>query len=158
MNNYDELSKLDCSLIPPFSFNGTIAIARICDVYDGDTVTIVFRHNGGYVKYKLRLTGFDTPEIKPTRDTPERDLHVSAGKKVREYLRELILNKLVHIEFDHEDKYGRLMGKIYLLDQNLEPLKKSVNQILIERGYGKIYTGGRKEVFDKCHLLKILSN
>ncbi len=42
-NDFNDLAK--------FTFEGKCIQAKITDVYDGDTVTIVFRYKKEYVKY-----------------------------------------------------------------------------------------------------------
>ena len=39
--------------------------AKVVDVYDGDTVTIVIFNKCGFEKHKLRMYGYDSPEMKP---------------------------------------------------------------------------------------------
>ena len=39
-------------------------IARVVDIYDGDTCTIVMKFNNIYNKFTVRLNGIDTCEMK----------------------------------------------------------------------------------------------
>lgn len=52
---------------PPNSF----IEAKVLDVYDGDTVTILFQLGSMFFKEKLRLASVDAPEIK-TRNPAEK--------------------------------------------------------------------------------------
>lgn len=82
--------------------------AVILDVYDGDTMTAeVDLGFNVKMKMKLRLAGVDTPEIRGT----ERE----HGLVVRDYVRNLILNKEVVFESikDKTGKYGRYLAIIY---------------------------------------------
>lgn len=102
--------------------------AKIIDVYDGDTVTAVvdlgFLHSQ---EMKLRLYGIDTPEMRG----PEKE----EGKKVRDILRSMILDKEVTIRSykDKQGKYGRYLANI-VLEDGLE-----VNQWLVDNGHAKPY-------------------
>lgn len=78
-NNFTELTK--------FTFNGIITKARVIDVYDGDTVTIVFYFHDIPIKDSFRLFGYDSPEMKPPKTLINRDLHIRAATIVRDYLK-----------------------------------------------------------------------
>ena len=100
------------------------------DVYDGDTVTVIFEYRRQMIKDRIRLWGIDTPEIR-TRDQEEK----KAGFEARDYLREQILDKFVWVEFLKEDKYGRSLGKIYRKSNDTE----SLNDELVKKGMAKEY-------------------
>jgi endonuclease YncB( thermonuclease family) len=57
---------------PLFSFNGLITKAYICDIYDGDTVTCIFKFNNQYNKFKIRMYGYYAPEMKPSKSIEEK--------------------------------------------------------------------------------------
>ena len=101
--------------------------AKIIDVYDGDTVTAVvdlgFLHSQ---EMKLRLYGIDTPEMRG----PEK----VEGKKVRDIVREMILDKEVEIHSfkDKQGKYGRYLANIIVDGLDL-------NQWLVDNGHAEPY-------------------
>lgn len=101
--------------------------AKIIAVYDGDTVTAVvdlgFLHSQ---EMKLRLYGIDTPEMRG----PEK----VEGKKVRDIVREMILDKEVEIHSykDKQGKYGRYLATIIV--DGLD-----VNQWLVDNGHAEPY-------------------
>ncbi|WP_290698054.1 thermonuclease family protein [Lacinutrix sp.] len=101
--------------------------AKIIAVYDGDTVTAVvdlgFLHSQ---EMKLRLFGIDTPEMRG----PEK----VEGKKVRDIVREKILNKEVEIKSykDKQGKYGRYLATIIVDGVDL-------NQWLVDNGHAEVY-------------------
>jgi len=102
--------------------------AKIIAVYDGDTVTAVvdlgFLH---FQEMKLRLYGIDTPEL--------RGAEKVEGKKVRDIVRSMILDKEVTIRSykDKQGKYGRYLANI-VLEDGLE-----LNQWLIDNGHAQAY-------------------
>jgi endonuclease YncB( thermonuclease family) len=61
---------------------------------------------------------------------------------VRDLLREKILNKVVQVECDDLDKYGRLLTVIYIDGEN-------VNQWLIDNDYAFAYDGGTKRSWEE---------
>lgn len=131
-------------------------------VYDGDTITLLIpiklhiysMNNKINIKLdsdsnstntiymyqvKLRLIGIDTPEIKPSKNIPNREEHIKKAIQSKKFLSELILNKIVKIKFIQNDKYGRSLGNVYI--NNI-----CVNDLMIEKGYAKKYNGGYKDL------------
>ena len=84
---------------------------RVVGIADGDTVTVLDASN---TQWKIRLMGIDAPEKKQ-----------AFGNKSKEYLSDLVFNKLVTVEYYKQDKYGRTLGKIIVngVDANLEQVK-----------------------------------
>tara|TARA_A100001011_G_scaffold400735_1_gene518130 strand:+ start:3630 stop:4052 length:423 start_codon:yes stop_codon:yes gene_type:complete len=115
-----------------FKING-IYIAKIVDVYDGDTCQIVIFYNFSFKRYSLRIKNIDAPEIKSNdKTTKEKAIHV------RDTVRSLILNKILYVNIENFDKYGRLLGDI-ILDNN-----DHLSTYLLELELVKPYDGGKK--------------
>lgn len=119
--------------IKSFSFNGDEKEAKIVDVYDGDTVKVVFPVQGKLYKFNCRILHVDTPEIR-TRNKTEKEY----GLKIRDKLREKIAGKVVKIICDDFDKYGRL-----LIDIKIENIL--ISEWLISNNYAFSYDGGTKK-------------
>ena len=153
-NNFEELKK--------FTFEGIITKARIVDIYDGDTVTLVFYHSDDPIKDSFRLFGYDAPEMKPSKLMKNRDLHIKAAKIARTKLEQLILNQIVWVKFTHEEKYGRLMGELFFISEtnthHFNGNEMSVNNWMMSKGLGKAYDGGSKAEFTKKELIKIINS
>lgn len=122
--------------IDMFSFDGITTYAKCYDVYDGDTVKIIFEYKGEMIKYSARIYGIDTPEIR-TKDKQEKE----RGYQARDYLRSYILDKIVKVDLMHFDKYGRLLVKIYI---DIGPNTIDISNLMIQEGYAKPYFGGKK--------------
>ena len=122
-----------------FSFEGRECIGKVVDVYDGDTVKIVFplseKEPERLYRWNCRLINVDTPEIR-TKNLKEK----AYGKQVRDKLREKILNKLVYVKCLDFDKYGRLLVEIF----DNEQCEECINNWLILNEYAKKYDGGTK--------------
>ena len=136
-----------------FTFNNQLHQAKVVDVYDGDTITIVIIFRGEQSKYKFRMLGYDSPEMKPRLNIENRDLHIQAASVAKKFLKQY-LNKIIWIKFTKEDKYGRLMGNVYE-DSKLE---SCINQKMISKGLGKEYDGGKKSQFTQQELTNIVEN
>lgn len=158
-------SKID-NEVKQFSLSGKKFIGKCVDVYDGDTVKVVFSVDGmdEVYKWNCRINRIDTPEIR-TKNIKEKEF----AKIVRDKLREKILNKLVIVDCLDFDKYGRLLVEIYhseslqrvtdnlngkeLLNSFGKAIKENINQelnyenisdFLIKNEYAKPYDGGKK--------------
>ena len=146
-NMFATLNKDDAQMLSQFtsktnkfSLNGYKTFAKCVHVYDGDTIHVVFKMPNSNECYKwiVRVMGIDTPEMK-TKNTYEKQL----ATKARDFLRNLILDKIVLVECLDFDKYGRLLGDIYC-----EGNEMSISNQLIEKGYAKSYDGGTKSKWD----------
>ena len=144
------------------TFNGQTRLCKIIDIYDGDTFTIVTKlhNNEPYSVYKLRLYGFDAPEVKPLKSLPNRELHKEAGIHLRDMLRDCLPNgTIVYVDFKNEEKYGRLMGEVYTIKKNIFNITKNMNicNYLIDNKLVLPYTGQTKEDFNDTILNRILN-
>ncbi len=127
-----------------FTLEGCIKLCKVVDVYDGDTCRVVFNHNGQINKWNIRMTGYDSPEMRPSKSLPNRDEIKAKAKEAKVYLKSLICNsdeQLVYLKCGEFDKYGRLLGEIYVNQNDQE----SVNQLMIKDGYAYEYHGGTKK-------------
>lgn len=131
--------------IPQFNFEGEIKQAKVVDVYDGDTIKIVFTFSNKLYKFNCRIVGVDTPELR-TKNKDEKKY----GIHVRDKLREKILNKVVMVECGDFDKYGRLLIDIK------DNLNKKISEWLIENKYAFAYDGGKKK--DWSYHLESINN
>jgi endonuclease YncB( thermonuclease family) len=84
-----------------FAYAKTIE-GLVVGVADGDTITVLDQQKN---TYKIRLQGIDAPEKKQ-----------AFGEKSKQSLHNLVHSKQVRIEYDTEDKYGRIVGKVTVDD------------------------------------------
>jgi endonuclease YncB( thermonuclease family) len=73
---------------------------RVVAVTDGDTIKVL---DLDQVQHKIRLTGIDAPE----RGQP-------FGTVSRDHLASLVAGKEVRVESTKSDRYGRLLGKVWV--------------------------------------------
>lgn len=138
------LNKDDCKLLEihssktnKFSLNGYKTYAKCVYVYDGDTIHVVFKmpNSSECFKWVIRMMGIDTPEMK-TKNLVEKAKAIQS----RDFLKGKILDKVVILDCLEFDKYGRLLGNIFL-----EGEEQSLSQQMINNGHAKAYDGGTKE-------------
>jgi len=104
---------------------------QVLRVIDGDTFEILIELGFGVTqKFHVRLDGIDTPEISTTK-----------GKMAREYVRNLIESKMVIVQDEGSEKYGRARASIILPDG------KDLTDFLIENKIGIEYHGEKKKCF-----------
>ena len=124
---------------PPYSLDGLVTNAKCTKCYDADTVHLVFHHQNILSRWTGRLIGIDSAEIK-SKDGQEHDFAI----KSRDYLKNIILDKIVSIKCGKFDKYGRLLVTISYNGQN-------INELLLKEGYAYEYRGATKVAFTDWH-------
>ncbi|MCH9717064.1 MAG: thermonuclease family protein [Gammaproteobacteria bacterium] len=142
-----------------FTDEGRVMLAKVVHIYDADTVHCVVEKDGQLGKLNVRLSGIDTPEMRPSKSQGNRDQEKMAARIARNKLVELVTGvpvdpflanindlvdqhrELIHLECMGEDKYGRTLGILKLVDGSC------VNDILVEEGYAGRYDGGTKQPF-----------
>ena len=82
------------------TLNGEVTLVR-----DGDTLTVKTKRDRAY---KVRLADIDAPEISQP-----------FGKPSRRLVKDLALKKTVRVNYIFKDKYGRLIGDVFLPDGKL---------------------------------------
>jgi endonuclease YncB( thermonuclease family) len=78
---------------------------RIVRVADGDTVTVLDRAK---VQHRVRLAGIDAPE----RAQPY-------GARAKDHLAALVAGRQVVVEWQKQDRYGRIVGKVLLSGRDI---------------------------------------
>ena len=103
-------------------------VGRVVRVIDGDTVSVL---DAQKAEHRIRLSQIDAPETKQA--------YSNAAKQT---LSKLIANKEVTVKLDGVDRYKRVLGEIFIADQN-------VNLYLVRNGFAWAYTA---YVTDKKYL------
>ena len=149
-----------------FGLKDQILPAKCLDLYDGDTGTFAVAVHGNAYKFKMRLSGIDTPEIRPSRSNPNRDEEKEAAMYVRNRVLQLVSDqvidmnkkyskrevkqilasnkKIVFLKCGKCGKFGRTLIKIFLNEEDLTDKTRSVNKILLREGLAYKYYGGSK--------------
>jgi endonuclease YncB( thermonuclease family) len=128
--NYREKRRLNnITDAPLFEIKGKY-LAKVVDIYDGDTFKAVFHFNNNYYKFNVRCYGYDSEEIRQPKLDKEREVKKAAGLRDKEALVKLIKGKVVELDILKFDLYGRLLCKVYVDDIY-------VNDKMIENGNGK---------------------
>jgi endonuclease YncB( thermonuclease family) len=91
--------------------------ARVVGVADGDTITVLDANN---VQHRIRLAGIDAPE----KGQP-------FAERSKQSLRRMVMGRLARIEWDEQDRYGRLVGKAWVTPAGInctrEPCPKTLD-------------------------------
>ena len=109
-----------------FTLEGLIKLCKVVSVYDGDTCKVVFDHNGVINRWNVRMNGYDTPEMRPSKKLPNRD-EIKKSSSF-DYLKSSVCNEdqLVYIKLN---LINRLLGDIYINKDDEE----SVNNLMIKQ-------------------------
>lgn len=126
-----------------FSLTGTISLCKCVDVYDGDTLTIIIPFNNNIYKKKCRLKGIDCAELR-SKNIEEKKI----AEDTKKVLEDFVLNKMLYVKCDKEDKYGRSLVELYLTEKDLEMNINSINNKLIEMKLAYEYDGKSKKLFE----------
>ena len=111
-------------------------IKEVLKVVDGDTIDVLIDLGFGLTKKeRVRVAGIDTPESR-TRNLYEKYL----GKEAAAYLEEQLLEDDITIKTEKDGKYGRMLGWLYRKGETI-----SIQERMINKGYGWSYDGGTKE-------------
>jgi endonuclease YncB( thermonuclease family) len=154
MNSVQELFKNYTLKTPRWSLDGKQMWARIVDLYDADTITLILPLDFGFYKFSCRIYGIDTSEINSKNEDakllankaklrmlqlcgiPNIDLTKTYSRKdIQKILEDNIY--CVQIKCKDWDKYGRLLAHVYR--DNIE-----LANILIEEKLAYAYYGGTK--------------
>lgn len=117
------------ALLAPLCVSAATLDGIVTHVSDGDTLWVKrTAHEAGH---KIRILGIDAPEICQ-----------AFGPESRQALASLTLGKRVQVITDHNDKYGRALGRILLNQQD-------VGLIMVAQGYAWVYNdrAGQTEVY-----------
>jgi len=137
-----QLNKASMETTPTFSLLGLQCVGRVLQVYDGDTLWLAVAYPEHKVfKYRVRLYGYDAPEMHPLRAHADRDEEIEAAKRAKDHLQALLPESgLVDVEFFAYDKYGRPLVKLTVPGQS-----ETINDQMVRNGFGYAYFGGKKE-------------
>jgi len=148
------------------TFNGTKKYVELYRVYDGDTIEIITKLDMFETKkrYMCRLKNIDSLELKPNKNIKDRPIMIEYAEKTKKIL-ELLLTPILYIEFEEEDKYGRLLGTVYLTERIkciyfYSYYKKglNINSWFITNSLVNSYDGGTKEEYNIEWVIKNKEN
>jgi endonuclease YncB( thermonuclease family) len=107
-------------IVAAVGVSGAEIIGRVVGVADGDTITVLDEMDNG--RFRIRLNGIDSPEKKQ-----------AYGNKAKQYLSSLVYGKRVSVRFSTVDRYGRIVGRVYVSG-------KDISLAMLSAGYAWHYT------------------
>ena len=126
---------------PMKSYDGVNTACLVTRVIDGDTVVVVIEDTGRFEKHHLRIYGIDAPEIH-TKNADEK----KSGLHSKDLLSKAVemCNGCGRVELMKDDKYGRRLGKLFLVDNGEEA---DVSKFMLDGGLAYAYFGKTKKKF-----------
>jgi len=114
--------------------------AQVLKVIDGDTIDLMIDLGFDiHHKIRVRLYGVNTPESR-TKDAAEKEMGLKAKSFTKDWLdghQWVFVNTIP----DKNDKYGRILAKIYSSDQIGDPKTACLNTDIIQAGFAREYYG-----------------
>jgi endonuclease YncB( thermonuclease family) len=110
-------------LVPILACTETLS-GRVVAVADGDTVTVLDASNAQHI---IRVMGIDAPEKRQP-----------FGERSKQNMAHLVFDKEVQVEWVKKDRYGRILGKVFVAEEDcvLEPCSKTVDTGLAQIASG----------------------
>ena len=109
-----------CALAAPTLAD--VISGRVVGVTDGDTITVL---DDSTSQHRVRRQGIDAPESRQ-----------AFGARSKQNLSDLVFNKIVSVEWEKRDRYGRVLGKVLVGDRdvNLEQVRAGIDRSGAGRG------------------------
>ena len=111
-----------CSLCLSLA-HAEILTGRVVKIADGDTVTVLDEFNR---QHRIRLVGIDAPERKQPFSTVSR-----------QHLADLVFGRTVAVEWSRRDRYQRILGKIWVDEQDVNLAQIRAGLAWHYKRYGK---------------------
>jgi micrococcal nuclease len=99
---------------------------RVARVVDGDTIVV----KDGDARTTIRLVGIDAPEVSHKKREPGQPF----SQKSAQHLAGLVLNKVVTVKSFGPDRYGRILGEVFVSGKN-------INLEMVKSGLAEAYRG-----------------
>jgi len=114
-------------------------VRELKSVVDGDTIDVVIDLGFNVLfQQRVRLAGIDTPESR-TSDKFEKTLGIESKEYLKKQLKEAKSIVIKTEKMDSSEKYGRILGWLYVNDDT-----ESINDKMINDGYAWAYLGDTK--------------
>jgi len=139
-----------------FEIDFSTTIARLVDVYDGDTITVVMKVFGNFYKFHVRLAGIDTCEMRSKCEWNRQHaikarnrlfclatgVEVDGSISIKSYLDTHVT--FVELTKCGQDKYSRLLCRVRDVSGSID-----FADILVEERLAYQYKGDRKLTEDE---------
>ena len=106
---------------------------RVVRVTDGDTIKAATDQIG----IIIRLVGIDAPEKSRKKNEPGQPY----SRKATKYLASLVLNKTITVQEYGTDRYGRILGVVFVNGTN-------ANLEMVKAGLAEVYRGKQPRYFN----------
>lgn len=111
-NNFNRVLVFIALAVLATTSNAETLTGRVVGIADGDTLTLLDATN---TQHKIRLSGIDSPEKRQP-----------FGQACKKSLSDLAYDRVVAVESNKLDRYGRVIGKVLVngQDVNLEQVRR----------------------------------
>jgi endonuclease YncB( thermonuclease family) len=116
--------------LPTRSIDAQLMVSRVTD---GDTIRAAVDH----MEIIVRLVGIDVPETSKKKNEPGQPY----SRKATKYLANLVLKKTITIKEYGTDRYGRILGVVFVNGTN-------ANLEMVKAGLAEVYRGKQPRYFN----------
>ena len=144
-------------------------LGLITKVYDGDTITLTCEIAARPCSVPVRILGIDTPELHRGKSALEGE----AAKTIRDLIADLCLGKFGTVTSCGLDKYGRLLAKVSIQEEEKDPTERGcvnvdadrlsfpdeitdLTDFLLAHGLAYAYEGATKKDFEEVDLERMI--
>lgn len=131
--NINNINEKDCNFfVPPIKYG------KVIDVINGNTIMIAttLSYDETYYKFTIKIKNIICPNLKSNNDSERL-----CGIIAKDFLKDILLNKIVSISDISTDSYGKILA--YLKTDDLY-----INDLLINENLAIEYHGGKKPEID----------
>ena len=103
----DAFATVSADTLDYFSFEGATVACKVLSAYDGDTVSVAFRWLGVMVRWRVRVAGVDTPELRG--GTPELR---ALATKAKHFVVAACVGEQLQLTCHKFDSFGRIIATL----------------------------------------------
>lgn len=109
--DWTKIEDMNSKDIPYFELENFETEAKCIEVYDGDTIKVIFPYFGKLYKWRCRLLRINAPEMRgPSKEN---------GIISRDILRSYVLGKIIKVKCGKFDAFGRILSEIECDGENI---------------------------------------
>jgi endonuclease YncB( thermonuclease family) len=125
---------------PRYSLKGCTCFGIAISIYDGDTCDLLLclpNEENTIKRFRVRMMGYNSPEIRQPllMDKNEKRIRKATAIAAKDKLWSLLggnTNEILKVECHNWDKYGRLLAKVYRINNNSQYVEYCINDIMAE--------------------------
>jgi endonuclease YncB( thermonuclease family) len=117
-------------------------VIAVHEVTDGDTIVVSLDLglDVTLANQKVRLGDIDTPELRPPKDQPDRELEITRAQAARAFLADMLKGQIIVIRTDdrkERESFERILAQVFIVEA--DGSLKSVAAAMLAAGHAEVY-------------------